>query len=121
MPDDHPVDLDRVRAALARLDRLAADHPELLHGDGGPVPPDDAEAAWIDTLEQAMNDKQVAFRLPSELVGRLDEYAEQMRRENPGMRVTRADVVRMLLSRGLARVEAPPSEAAAPGSTDQDQ
>lgn len=28
-----PIDLDRVRSALARLDALAAEHPELLEGD----------------------------------------------------------------------------------------
>lgn len=106
MLDDALANLDRVRGGLARLDRLAADHPELLDNHDAPMRRD-AESAWIDTLEEAMNDKQVAFRLPSELVDRLDEYAEQVRRENPGMRVTRADVVRMLLSRGLARIDAP--------------
>lgn len=53
----------------------------------------------------AENDRQVAFRLPSELVDRLDEHAEHLRRESPGVRITRADVVRLLLTRALDEVE----------------
>ncbi|MCF7994710.1 MAG: hypothetical protein K9L88_07710 [Chromatiaceae bacterium] len=39
---DEPVDLCRVRKALAELDRLAAEHPDRLH-KGEP---------WSDNLEQ---------------------------------------------------------------------
>lgn len=49
-----------------------------------------------------MNTKQTAFRLPKELVNDLDKYAAQMKRENPGMRFSRADAVRVLLTFGLA-------------------
>lgn len=48
------------------------------------------------------NTKQTAFRLPEELVDDLDKYAAQMERENPGMSFSRADAVRVLLTRGLA-------------------
>jgi len=47
----------------------------------------------------------IPFRLPEELVKRLDRYAERLSREQRGMRFTRADVVRVLLTEGLDRVE----------------
>ena len=45
--------------------------------------------------------KQVAFRFEGELVDRLDAYAEELSNKTPGMQFTRADAVRVLLSRGL--------------------
>lgn len=45
--------------------------------------------------------EQVAFRLPSTLIARLDDYAKQLAIEQPGMRVTRTDAVRVLLTRAL--------------------
>jgi len=44
---------------------------------------------------------QVGFRLPVELVEAMDKYVEALRKRTPGLSVTRADAVRMLLSRGL--------------------
>jgi len=46
-----------------------------------------------------------AFRLPGELVRRLDAHAERMRRAEPGRTATRADALRVLLERALADVE----------------
>lgn len=45
------------------------------------------------------------FRMPPDLVRRLDAVAKRMQVANPGMTVTRADVVRMLLVRGLEAEE----------------
>ena len=45
--------------------------------------------------------QQTAFRLPISLLARLDQYAERMRGEQKGLTVTRADVVRLLLTRAL--------------------
>lgn len=45
--------------------------------------------------------KQVAFRLPEDLVARLDDHAATMMSEHPGLDVTRTDVVRVLLTRAL--------------------
>jgi hypothetical protein len=42
-----------------------------------------------------------AFRLPADLVARVDEYARQLRPERPGSRVTRADALRALLIEAL--------------------
>jgi hypothetical protein len=48
--------------------------------------------------------KMTAFRLDAVLLKRLDKYAERMAQET-GLPVTRADVVRLLLTRGLDAVE----------------
>jgi predicted DNA-binding protein len=45
--------------------------------------------------------KQTAFRLPVTLLERLDTYARDMETEHPGMSYTRADAVRVLLTRAL--------------------
>jgi predicted DNA-binding protein len=45
--------------------------------------------------------QQTAFRLPLSLLARLDRYAERMRGEQKGLGVTRADVVRILLTKAL--------------------
>ena len=48
----------------------------------------------------------VPFRVPDELVKRLDKYAGRLRREQPGLRATRADALRMLLTEALDQKEA---------------
>lgn len=47
------------------------------------------------------HDKQVAFRLPSDLVEQIDAQARSWSEQKPGMRVTRADVVRAILVQSL--------------------
>lgn len=49
--------------------------------------------------------QQTAFRLPTLLLERLDRYAERLRLEQPGLTISRADVVRLLLTRGLDQLE----------------
>jgi hypothetical protein len=44
---------------------------------------------------------QVGFRMAKELVDRIDEYAEYMDKQNPGMKMSRADAVRILVTRAL--------------------
>ena len=58
------------------------------------------------------NDRQVAFRLPSFLVDQIDEKAETWSARVPGIRVTRADVVRALLVQGLEADGGPSSRPA---------
>jgi hypothetical protein len=48
---------------------------------------------------------QVAFRLPMELLARVDRYAERLRAEVPWANANRADAVRALLARALDEVE----------------
>ena len=57
-----------------------------------------------------MNDKQqeqqiqTAIRLPESVLDRADKVAERMSR--PGLRVTRADVLRLATHQGLDQLEA---------------
>ena len=49
---------------------------------------------------------QLAFRLPTDLVRRLDACVERMVASQPGLTVTRTDAVRVLLIRALDADEA---------------
>jgi len=49
---------------------------------------------------------QVAVRFPADLLGRLERYLERLRGERPGLTVSRADVVRMLVHERLSEIEA---------------
>jgi hypothetical protein len=98
------IDLEAVRTARANLRRLAREHPELTG------PPSEANRrGWEETLEETMGDEtkdeQMVVRLPSALLGRLDAYAERMRREMPGPAWKRSDIVRMLLAKALDAAE----------------
>lgn len=46
---------------------------------------------------------QITFRLDVDIVRQLDAEAERIGRENPGLVVGRTDVLRMLVTDGLAR------------------
>ena len=52
--------------------------------------------------------KVIPFRLPADLVKRLDKHAERMQAEQPGLQATRADALRVLLTEALDRAEAKP-------------
>ena len=94
-----PVRLAVARAARERLTLLAASFPHL-RGEGGP----DNSAAWESVLreeETMANTVQVAFRLDERLVARVDAYAVQLGHDQPGLTFTRADAVRLLLTRAL--------------------
>jgi hypothetical protein len=60
-----------------------------------------------DVMVEEAKDAQLVVRLPHALVERIDSYAERLRRETPGPSWTRADVVRLLLSRSLEAAEEP--------------
>ncbi|MBI5493757.1 MAG: hypothetical protein HY904_01955 [Deltaproteobacteria bacterium] len=94
-----PVDLDAVRASRKRLRALAAAHPQLRGEPGA-----NNVSGWEATLateEARMATQQVGIRLPEELVARLDQHVERMRAAQPGLEVTRADAVRVLLTKAL--------------------
>ena len=44
-----------------------------------------------------------AFRLPDALIAEVDRHAKRLEAERPGIRVTRADAVRVLLAGALER------------------
>jgi len=50
--------------------------------------------------------KVIPFRLPADLIKRLDKHAERMQAAQPGLQVTRADALRVLLTEALDREEA---------------
>ncbi len=52
------------------------------------------------------NDSQLVVRLPGTLVDRVDDFAEHMRSELPGVRFARAEAVRVLLTRALDQLKA---------------
>ena len=58
------------------------------------------------TVEALVADskKMTAFRLEEALLKRLDKYADRLSKET-GLPATRADVVRLLLTRGLDAAE----------------
>ncbi len=102
------IDWRRVRKARRELEAIAREHPELL------APPSEANRrGWETDLENIMarpaafgDTQQVAFRLPVELIERLDQHVERMRRQAAGVNITRADAVRHLLSTALDQADA---------------
>ena len=108
MTPKRTVDLLAVRVSRERLAKLARKHPDL-------TAPRSAKnvTGWVDTLAAIEEDTmpneptvQCAFRLPASLVERLDDYAKRMGDDQPGLTFTRADAVRVLLTRALG-VSAP--------------
>jgi hypothetical protein len=52
-------------------------------------------------LPPAQRVRVLTLRLPEELLRRLDAYTAQMQTAQPYLRLSRADVLRMLLDQGL--------------------
>jgi hypothetical protein len=52
---------------------------------------------------------QMTFRLPADLVDRLDAHAERLK-DATGVDITRTDVVKLAIARGLEVLERPPSD-----------
>ena len=98
------IDLSKVRAARKALQQIAKEHPELL-GERGPQ----NVKGWESILAENEMGKTtlVAFRLENELLKRIDAYAKRLEDQTPGLKLARADAVRILLVRGLAEVEGP--------------
>jgi Arc/MetJ-type ribon-helix-helix transcriptional regulator len=49
--------------------------------------------------------QNVAFRLPEEIITRLDRHLERMATQSPGLVLTRSDAVRVLLLKALDEAE----------------
>jgi hypothetical protein len=104
------IDWKRARAAQDDLRRLAHAHPELLGTASAPN-----RAAWEAVLseDEMAATKMVAFRLTTDMVKRLDAHAARLKAMT-GLEVTRADVVKLLLGRGLDVVEREAKSAGRP-------
>lgn len=55
--------------------------------------------------------RQLAIRLPGDLVHRIEAHAERLRADLPGLAVTRTDAIRILLADALSYAE---KQAASP-------
>jgi hypothetical protein len=49
--------------------------------------------------------QQIAIRMPSTLLERIDAFAEQLKLRSPGLRITRADAIRVMIENALAQSE----------------
>lgn len=58
-----------------------------------------------------MSTKQFTFRLEPELIDRVDEYARSREAAEPGLRMSRTDALRILLTRALDEASKPGEEA----------
>jgi Arc/MetJ-type ribon-helix-helix transcriptional regulator len=56
---------------------------------------------WGMAAKKKPADVPLSIRLGRPLVERLDRYAERLKAERPGLTVSRADVVRVLLTKAL--------------------
>ena len=52
-----------------------------------------------------MSDTVVAFRIPNEILKRVDRQTDLMQKREPGLKLTRAAAVRLLLVRALDAAE----------------
>jgi hypothetical protein len=104
-----PLDLPRARAALSRLDTLAAEHPEAFRGRTAKqwttilqehdTMPQTRHVARGPRADGADPTTQIAIRLPAPMLAALDAYAAE--HAQPGLTVTRSDAVRMILASAL--------------------
>ncbi len=53
---------------------------------------------------------QVAVRFPNDLLDRLERYVQRLKKERPGLNVSRADAVRMIVHERLDQIEAEDSK-----------
>lgn len=61
----------------------------------------------LDDIVESGATVQVVFRLPVELMDRLDDYVKRLNSADPSRRVTQSAVVRQLLTKALAPREEP--------------
>jgi hypothetical protein len=97
------IDWAAVRRARERLDELARAHPELVEAGAGV-----GVADWETIMkkqEKKSETTQTAFRLPRDLLERLDRHVDRVNANSPGLDMNRTDVVRMLLTKGLDEAE----------------
>ncbi|MGH8060028.1 MAG: hypothetical protein ACREOH_22795 [Candidatus Entotheonellia bacterium] len=98
-----PLNLDKIRAGLAKLDALVEAHPELTRQDAQA-----RLATWV-RGEEARHmpvSEKIFVRMDPELVSAIDQYAERIRAEHPGFRPTRSDAIRALLYKAIEQMAA---------------
>jgi hypothetical protein len=90
---------DRVRMALA-----GADTDRLMLMLTGDIPCAEMENG---TMAET---KQMAIRMDLDIIARLDQVVSRLEERTPGLKVSRADAVRVMLVRGMDAFEAETSD-----------
>jgi len=99
------IDLGRVRRALAELDRLVEEHPELTSAEAQERLSEALPAALED--QDMANKDEVFLRLPEGTLDRAEALIADIKK-HPALqaaRVSRALVLRLALLRGLDELE----------------
>lgn len=92
----------RAASAAARVEAAGAANSRLVGSAG----PENSVGLLAGGKENSMeNDAQFALRLPAEVIARLDALGARLRSQRPGLRLSRADVTRMLILDALGRME----------------
>ena len=91
-----PVDLVAVREARRILAELATTYPELST--------ERAQRALLTEANMA-DSSQIAVRLPNALLAKIDAFRAEIEKAQPGLEPSRADAVRILVTRGLDAAE----------------
>jgi transposase len=131
----HKIDVEGVQQGLARLDALVETHPELTspeararldtgleeegmtQGGGRPRKDEEAQERYARELARATERRgrprkaeegqaQIFVRMPTDLVARLDRYAAELAREQPGISPSRSAAIRQLLYLKLDELDA---------------
>ena len=97
MKEEGVVEQQTQDQASANLDRIAAEHPELL----GQSTPDEWEGILKDQVTAKPKSKSPqGLRLPDELLNRVDRYAARLESELH-ITVSRSDAIRRMITIGL--------------------
>ncbi len=91
-----PIDIKQVRDVRARLQALVETYPELRSPEA-----QQRLHVWMERCMAERQGKQIFVRLSDELIAELDRYVEVLKEEQPGLKPSRSDAIRILLYRGL--------------------
>lgn len=109
MMDCQPLDLARERRLRAiddemRMALTGADIERFKQALAGQLP-------CYETEDYAMAEtKQMAIRMDLDIIARLDQVVCRLEEQTPGLKVSRADAVRVMLVRGMDAFEAETSD-----------
>jgi hypothetical protein len=97
-----PIDLPAVRRSRQRLRELALAHPEAFDPDRLPSTPKEVSEAMARPKSEDPT-IPLGIRLPVSLIERIDGEVIEMQKKETYRTVTRADAIRALLIKALAK------------------